>query len=240
MSTEYTVLFANQVFANQTFKLSRAQIEFDSPNFFTSYFDQFDQHPPRELELSRDPYLFTIILRYLNGYQILPLHPALVPPYCTLGTTLADLRADARFYHLDGLTDLLSSHENQANELTIQYAEVIGHYDTKPNLFEPTADFSIVVADFSLKLSSQQQYQVVSTQGNFRAAPTNRDSAGADRFYLSLLNERIVREVLQRDGYTTHVKRWEQLGWIRELPSNCRRRSTIVIKLWTEPTFKAD
>jgi hypothetical protein len=139
MPPEYTI-----VITDKAFKLSRSQIEVDSPNFFTSYFiHPTGQYVPQELELSRDPYLFTIILRYLNGYKILPLHPALVPPHCTLETALSDLLADARFYQLDGLSNLLSSRGKQGEASNIRYAEITGQYNTKSNEVEPSGSESL-------------------------------------------------------------------------------------------------
>ncbi|ELU35883.1 hypothetical protein AG1IA_10087 [Rhizoctonia solani AG-1 IA] len=107
---------------------SQLQIEFDSPNLFTV-----------EISVSRIQYVilthlyvtFNIyFLLYLSGWSVcptragvLPLHPGLIPPYCTLEAALADLVADARFYQLNGL-------------LIIRYAEIVGDYMTKPNQFE--------------------------------------------------------------------------------------------------------
>ncbi|CAE6419971.1 unnamed protein product [Rhizoctonia solani] len=231
MSAEYTI-----VVTGHTFKLSKSQIEFDSPNFFTSHFLNWpDEHTSRELKISRDPYLFTIIMRYLNGYHVLPLHPTLVPPHCTPETALADLRVDAQFYQLNALSSLLSSPKNWEDQLATGYAEISGHYNTASDRLEPTDDINQVVEGFSLKSSSEQEYQTASRQDDFYTVPSNTKGSNISVFYSALLNERIVRRVLQRDGYATFVTNWELLGWQRDYPDQHRRRSSIFIKLWTKP-----
>ncbi|KAG8688001.1 hypothetical protein FRC11_006230 [Ceratobasidium sp. 423] len=233
MAAEYSVIVSDKYF-----KLSKSQIEYDSPNFFTSHFlNRSDQHTPRAMELSRDPYLFTIVLRYLNGYQVLPLHPTLVPPHCTPETALADLRADAHFYQLNGLSNLLSSQKNPENqdESAIRYAEITGHYNTTSDMLEPTESLDQVIAGFSLEFSSEQQYQIASNQDNFYTVPRNTKGGNPNVFFSGLLNERIVRGVLQREGHATRVNRWELLGWKRNYPSQNCRQSSIFAKLWTEP-----
>lgn len=84
--------------------LSKSQIEFDSPNYFTKYF--FDHTPeaePRVLELSRDLDLFRIVLDYLSGYSVFPLTEKHIPAYSSSQAVLQDLVADATFYELGGL-----------------------------------------------------------------------------------------------------------------------------------------
>lgn len=231
MSVEYTIIVTDK-----TFRLSKSQIEHDSPNFFTSYFlNSSDDNTTRLLEISRDPYLFTIILRYLNGYHILPLNPALLPPHCTPETVLADLRADAEFYRLNGLSALLSSVKTSGDQLATGYAEISGHYNTASDRLEPTDDLDKVADGFSFKSSSEQEYQTASQQDNYYTVPRNTKRGDPNVFYSGLLNERIVRRVLQRDGYTTSVTKWELLGWQRDYPDQHCRRSSIFVKLWTKP-----
>ncbi|CAE6474757.1 unnamed protein product [Rhizoctonia solani] len=233
MSAEYTI-----VVSDKRFKLSRTQIGYDSPNFFIShFFGSSDQHTTQELELSRDPYLFAIVIRYLNGYQVLPLHPTLVPPHCTPETALADLRADAQFYQLDGLSNLLSSTQNAGDQdqLVVRHAEVTGHYNTTSDMLEPTENLDKIVAGFSLDFSSKQKYQIASNQDDFFTVPRNTKGGDPNIFFSGLLNERIVRGVLQKEGHATRVSRWELLGWKRNYPSQNCRQSSIFVKLWAEP-----
>ncbi|KAF8592808.1 hypothetical protein BDV93DRAFT_567380, partial [Ceratobasidium sp. AG-I] len=62
------------VVRDQRFVLSRSQIDFDAPNYFTMCFlGDFTESQLRQVELSRDPHLFKIIVDYLCGYTVLPI-----------------------------------------------------------------------------------------------------------------------------------------------------------------------
>ncbi|KAG8727965.1 hypothetical protein FRC11_012075 [Ceratobasidium sp. 423] len=92
------------VVQGKVFWLTRSQIEFDSPNYFTtSLLGDFRESQTRHLDVSRHPGLFKIITQYLSGYEVLPLSYLLIPKDMTSEATLANLRADANFYQLDGL-----------------------------------------------------------------------------------------------------------------------------------------
>ncbi|KAF8593806.1 hypothetical protein BDV93DRAFT_428890, partial [Ceratobasidium sp. AG-I] len=91
------------IIRDRTFLLCRSQIERDSPNFFTSYFldpSHQEHNKITRLHIFRDPDIFELVLRYLNGYHVVPIHDKLVPATSTPKTALADLRADAEFYQL--------------------------------------------------------------------------------------------------------------------------------------------
>lgn len=91
-----------------TFHLDRSQIEFDSPNYFTGCFlGSFAESTGRELRLSRDPVLFTIIVTYLSGYTIFPL-----PMVAGMAESavVENLLSDALFYGLDELADVLEEY----------------------------------------------------------------------------------------------------------------------------------
>ncbi|CAE6459630.1 unnamed protein product [Rhizoctonia solani] len=230
MSAEYTIAVADK-----TFKLSKSQIEYDSPNLFTSYFlDWSDRSTSRRLEISRDPYLFAIIMRYLNGYQVLPLHPTLVPPHCTLETALADLRVDADFYQLSGLSSLLSSPKILEEQPAVVYVRVTGQYNTEADKLEPTENIDKVADGFGLELSDEQKYKKASQSDSFYAVPSNTKGGNPSVFYSGLLNERIVRRVLQREGNAAIISNWELLGWTRDYPGERCRRTFIFVKLWTK------
>ncbi|KAG9085757.1 hypothetical protein FRC06_003460, partial [Ceratobasidium sp. 370] len=99
MSETYTIIMRGE-----TFTLTRDQVEFDSPNYFTSCFlGEFTESRTRTLTLSRDPELFRIILDYLSGYDVLPLHTSVIPSRMSLDLALRNLLVDARFYLLDRL-----------------------------------------------------------------------------------------------------------------------------------------
>lgn len=88
----------------EQFLLTESQIEFDAPNYFTMCFlGDFHEAQTRHLELSRDPDLFRIITDYLCGYKVLPLSDRVIPLRMSPALALANLRADASFYLLDGL-----------------------------------------------------------------------------------------------------------------------------------------
>ena len=84
--------------------LTRSQVEFDSPNFFTACFlGNFQESETRTVRISRDPVLFGIVYDYLCGYTVLPLDESMIPSRMSLATALINLRVDAEFYQLDGL-----------------------------------------------------------------------------------------------------------------------------------------
>ncbi|KAG9124430.1 hypothetical protein FRC07_011672 [Ceratobasidium sp. 392] len=104
MLDTYTV-----VVRGETFLLTRDQIEFDSPNYFTSCFlGEFTEAQTHTLTLSRDPQLFKIIIDYLSGYDVLPLHESAIPQRMNSDAALRNLLADAQFYQLDGLINRIS------------------------------------------------------------------------------------------------------------------------------------
>ncbi|KAG8713162.1 hypothetical protein FRC11_013063 [Ceratobasidium sp. 423] len=97
------------------FTLRRSQIEFDSPNYFTTCFlGDFRETETRRIELDRDPDLFRIVISYLNGYVVLPLNEKSLPGGASLRPTLLNLRADAQFYQLDGLIKACDEELNPA------------------------------------------------------------------------------------------------------------------------------
>jgi hypothetical protein len=103
---KYTV-----VVLGEKFVLTKSQIEYDSPNYFTACFlGDFREAQTRQIELSRDPSLFTIIVKYLCGYSILPLNEKQIPPDMSPTSALVNLRADAAFYQLDGLIQACDEH----------------------------------------------------------------------------------------------------------------------------------
>lgn len=106
--TKYTVSLQGR-----RFTLTRSQLEFDSPNYFTAAFlGEFRESQTRYLELNRDPGLFSLICTYLCGYKILPVQDYILaalrsthPLGFSSAATLLNLRADAVFYQLDGLVE---------------------------------------------------------------------------------------------------------------------------------------
>ena len=108
MATEEYII----ILRGERFILSRDQLYFDAPNYFITLFEgPFNESATgtRQVVLHRDPNLFRIIQSYLSGYDILPLHPDGIPPYMSKDALPKNLLADARFYALDGLIQLLQS-----------------------------------------------------------------------------------------------------------------------------------
>ena len=104
---QYTI-----VVRGERFVLSRDQIFFDSPNYFTVLFTGTFQEAvngQREVILHRDPLLFKVIQTYLSGYTILPLPDNWAPGYMSQEAALKNLLEDARFYGLEKLVELLQS-----------------------------------------------------------------------------------------------------------------------------------
>ncbi|CAE6370913.1 hypothetical protein RSOLAG22IIIB_13207 [Rhizoctonia solani] len=88
------------------FLLTKSQIEFDAPNYFTTCFlGDFEEAKTLHLNISRDPTLFQIISDYLCGYTVLPLSDQVIPPRMSPALALVNLRVDAAFYQLDGLVE---------------------------------------------------------------------------------------------------------------------------------------
>ncbi|KAF8685131.1 hypothetical protein RHS04_00797 [Rhizoctonia solani] len=109
-----------------TFTLDHSQIQYDSPNYFTSCFlGSFSESHAREIRLSRDPALFSIIVNYLSGYAILPIQP---PPGMSEEVAWENLLRDALFYGLDELASMLEGHKLGPKSLRIMKESVTKSY----------------------------------------------------------------------------------------------------------------
>ncbi|TFK52619.1 hypothetical protein OE88DRAFT_1734589 [Heliocybe sulcata] len=105
MSPKYTLTVRGQ-----EFRLSKRQIEFDSPNFFTACFlGSFQESSSKSVTLDRSPQLFAIIVEYLSGYEILPLPSTFVSERMDAAYVTRNLLVDADFYGLTGLKRLLTT-----------------------------------------------------------------------------------------------------------------------------------
>ncbi|KAG8715167.1 hypothetical protein FRC08_010915 [Ceratobasidium sp. 394] len=110
----------NIIMRGETFTLTRDQVEFDSPNYFTSCFlGEFTESRTRTLTISHDPELFKIILDYLSGYEVLPIYTSVIPSRMNLDLTLRNLLVDARFYLLDRLIRRIGSSMKSPSLATI-------------------------------------------------------------------------------------------------------------------------
>ncbi|KAG8824306.1 hypothetical protein FRC19_002076 [Serendipita sp. 401] len=104
----------------RTFTLSKEQILFDSPNYFSTYFlGGFSEaaEGAKQLTLQRHPALFELVYEYLNGYDVLPIPESYIPSMAPI-TTLRNLHKDALFYGLDELTTSLEKEIERVNSGT--------------------------------------------------------------------------------------------------------------------------
>ncbi|GAA6013106.1 hypothetical protein JCM11491_005184 [Sporobolomyces phaffii] len=100
------------VWARETpFRLTRSQIEFDSPNYFTSAFlsGQFAESASREIRTDKHPQLFALVVEHVSGYTILPLQPSALPSCMSVKAAHENLSRDAKYFGLDQLVALLDS-----------------------------------------------------------------------------------------------------------------------------------
>ncbi|KAG8688002.1 hypothetical protein FRC11_006231 [Ceratobasidium sp. 423] len=228
----YTVIVRDRFF-----KLTRAQMERDAPNYFTSHFlDSSGACVTRILEISRDPTLFELVLKYLNGYQILPIHPTLIPSFCTAETALGDLRADAEFYQLEGLVSLCKSKETPKSTVRFTSSQVMaitGYFNSTADGLAPSEEFEQYISRFYPTLLSKEQYKAASPNMLTLASAT---PSQIPRFLIvNGWSERIVRAVIKRD--TSSVDRWELLGWKRDVSTPGVRHVILFVKIWTAPGF---
>ncbi|QRV97061.1 hypothetical protein RhiJN_25080 [Ceratobasidium sp. AG-Ba] len=97
-ANEFTVLVSEKLF-----KITRKQIHFDAPNYFTK---RVLTNPPtvgsRIMELSRDAEMFQFILDYPSGYSAISTD-RLVISCLPASRSIQDLLVDATFYELDKL-----------------------------------------------------------------------------------------------------------------------------------------
>lgn len=123
MSETYTIHVRDEVF-----HLTKDQVEFNSPNYFTScFFGDSVESQTRTLRLFRDPDLFKIVIDYLSGYQVLPLHGSVIPKRMSLELAVRNLRVDADYYLLDGLVDQIVEYQENDPPATSNAPEKIAH-----------------------------------------------------------------------------------------------------------------
>ncbi|EPQ54438.1 hypothetical protein GLOTRDRAFT_139027 [Gloeophyllum trabeum ATCC 11539] len=122
----YTVIVRDQ-----EFRLSKRQIEFDSPNFFTSCFlGSFQESSSKSVTLDRNPQLFAIILEYLSGYEILPLSAC---DKMDVAYVTRNLLVDADFYGLTRLRRLLTA-PSLPPSLSLEWAGLARQVVTLPEV----------------------------------------------------------------------------------------------------------
>jgi hypothetical protein len=109
-SPERLLVSYKVIVRSDEFVLSRNQVEFDSPNFFTGCFlSGLAESHTHEVHIDRNPALFAIIVEYLSGYTVLPLSAACIPPTMSVELAIRNLAEDSLFYGLTKLHALLTT-----------------------------------------------------------------------------------------------------------------------------------
>lgn len=105
VSPEIFTVFARDV----PFRLTRNQLETDSPNYFTSAFlsHDFSEATTRVIYTDKHPQLFALVVEHLSGYSFLPLQTSSLPPCMSVEVAHENLLRDARYFGLDQLETLL-------------------------------------------------------------------------------------------------------------------------------------
>lgn len=87
------------------FRLTRSQIESDSPNYFTTAFldGGFAESNSKIIHLDQHPRLFSLIVEHLSGYPILPLQSSTIPSFLSIEMAQESLLRDAQYFGLEGL-----------------------------------------------------------------------------------------------------------------------------------------
>jgi hypothetical protein len=114
MDPKYTVIVKDT-----QFQLTKEQIQFDSPNYFTSCFlgdFKESKEGKQTVSIQRHPVLFELIVDYLTGYDIFPLPQSSLIPTMSPLALLKNLKKDALFYGLDGLCEQVDEQVEQINE----------------------------------------------------------------------------------------------------------------------------
>ncbi|QRV97105.1 hypothetical protein RhiJN_25124 [Ceratobasidium sp. AG-Ba] len=212
------------VVADRRFVLSRAQIEHDSPNYLTSYFLNEDGKSIHDrLEITRDPKIFELVLRYLNGYQILPLDRHLIPFDSTAQRTLADLRADAEFFNLEGLAELCEISDSKPKYVVVTTYSERNH----DNEVRPSDGLLTLASQCCLETLNEN---VFNTASSGMAVLTSTNAHEEQLIIISGWLNHILAEFFC-GYYKLAVFRWELQGWKRKQESNLCYHM-MFLKLW--------
>ncbi|KEP46248.1 putative BTB domain protein [Rhizoctonia solani 123E] len=146
------------------FLLTKSQIEFDGPNYFTTCFlGDFKKAQSHHLKLSRDPNLFFIISDYLCGYEVLPLSDQVIPARMSPEIALKNLKTDAEFYQLGGLVKqcdaLITQHQRKVQNESQKSYLVYGceHYYSNEDIpFAQLVDEAIKRTIWSVRITDER------------------------------------------------------------------------------------
>ncbi|CAE6533204.1 unnamed protein product [Rhizoctonia solani] len=214
------------------FILTKSQIEFDSPNYFTTCFlGDFTEAQTRVLELPRNPDLFPIITDYLCGYTVLPLSPEHTSTLSTLAISearaIANLRADAEFYQLDGLIQACDE------ALELLSAKKVGRYVVLGSYYSDSGKEDLArrlvscapIEKFEIRVDkAKYDRDIVGTL-------TMRDKCkGYSDLRLAAAVER--HATIRMSVISYHREEWRLLGWeAKPLRNGCLHLLTVVESL---------
>ncbi|CAE6406350.1 unnamed protein product [Rhizoctonia solani] len=224
---KYTV-----VLRGQEFVLTKSQIEFDSPNYFTACFlGDFREAQTKRLEILRNPELFELIVEHLCGYEILPLDDDATSSHLSADAVLRNLRADALFYQLDRLVESCDDIIKRSKTLSpIRSYMVIGYTTTNR-----------VVSDASAGQISAYHVQERTTQMERGKAWTTIVSEetlsrmGPLQLAESLSGFTGLRAVAAIEAFASkavkdyHKLGWTLMGWRAELVTSGSKAELLVV-----------
>jgi hypothetical protein len=145
MTDTYTV-----VARGVSFTLSKAQISFDSPNFFTAAFlGGFSEAESRSVSIDTHPELFEIIVDYLSGYDVFPLSEDALPRRMDLTRATRYLAKDADYLGLSKLQALLSTRSVPAHFL--EWAQVSSINMTLEDLLDHPLPADVLLSSTGLQ-----------------------------------------------------------------------------------------
>ncbi|KAH7332673.1 hypothetical protein B0J17DRAFT_619794 [Rhizoctonia solani] len=209
---KYTVILRGQEFV-----LTKSQIEFDSPNYFTAYFlKDSKETQAQRLELFRSPDLFKLIIEYLCGYKIFPLNEKSIPSCMPLESGLQNLRVDAVFYQLDGLVKSCDKNIQSRGSSTSSDKSfmAIGHTTAYPIMSD--TDLSRIILDrlhlVKTEMTPGNTWTTIVTAEKF-------DKMGqlqSPEQYVDFDDLQLVAgiESLARKGVGDYYQRgWKLIGW---------------------------
>ncbi|KAL5632276.1 hypothetical protein ACGC1H_000322 [Rhizoctonia solani] len=212
------------VVQDRAYQLTRAQIEFDSSNYFTMCFrGDSNEVQTRRLEVSRDPATFGYNVNYLSGYEIFP--PTYNGSLGTIRETLMHkLRVDAAFFQLDGLVHLIDTvlvpyvEDMKLNE---RYLAFLGTYRTlHPELDDPADGMRKVIMWRTMSLTDKMRAK---TPFDELESP---DSGWDFDEYDTLA---VVQENLKDKLGKRYIQNWRLVGYRSECKAEKFRYWNIVL-----------
>ncbi|KAF8600146.1 hypothetical protein BDV93DRAFT_525567, partial [Ceratobasidium sp. AG-I] len=190
-----------------------------------------------------DPHLFKIIVDYLCGYTVLPIRQDVLPPTMTPEVALANLRADAIFYQLDGLLSEIDKPAPVEAEAPIEEPVVVEEapppppnllladvrrqllfrnglrvegWTESPDLYRTYEGFNKLPdpAQFTIGVPSEHEMDVF--------LGIEAESGHDEDYYSSSPMSSIIRTVVDATlrSQAPTIEDWDLLGWDTSMPDN--------------------